>query len=105
MAFKINSQWAKTNGTHLQGYLNITYQELELTLGKPMPGCDKSLAEWTIEGNIRGNWTVATIYDWKNYGGQVDRITDWHIGGHNADALELIKRAIPMADVRYYAKG
>lgn len=100
MAFRINDPSTRIDGTHLQGYLDITYQELVLTLGEPKSGYDKSLAHWTILGTIKGSWVVATIYDYKTYTNNVERITDWHIGGYDSNALELVKRAIEFAKVK-----
>ena len=93
MAFRINDPNTRINRTHLQGYLNITYQELVMTLGEPKTDYENSLAHWTILGGIQGGWVVATIYDYKN-SRDVERITDWHIGGYDQKALTLVRRAI-----------
>jgi hypothetical protein len=97
MAFKINHPSTRINGTHLQGYLDITYQELVMTLGKPQTNYDNSLAHWTILGGIHGQSVVATIYDYKN-NRDVNRITDWHIGGYDQKALTLVRRAIGIVE-------
>ena len=99
MAFRINDPKTRINGTSLQGYLDITFQELLLTLGEPQTNYDKSLAHWTILGSIQGNWIVATIYD-NRTSYDVERITDWHIGGYDQKALQLVRRAIDLANVK-----
>ena len=97
MAFRINDPHTRINGTQLQGYLDITYQELFLTLGEPQTNKDNSLAHWTILGGIHGQSVVATIYDYKN-NRDVNRITDWHIGGYDQKALTLVRRAIGVVE-------
>ena len=99
MAFRINDQNTRTQGTQLQGYLDITYQELFLTLGEPQTNKDNSLAHWTILGSIQGSWIVATIYDQRT-NRYVDRITDWNIGGYDQKALQLVRRAIDLAKIK-----
>ena len=32
---RIDGQWHKTNGTHLQGHLNASYEEIVSVLGQP----------------------------------------------------------------------
>lgn len=98
MAFRINDQNTRIQGTQLQGYLDITYQELFLTLGEPQTNKDNSLAHWTILGSIQGSWIVATIYDNKT-SRYIDRITDWNIGGYDQKALRLVRSAIDLAKV------
>jgi hypothetical protein len=99
MAFRINDPHTRTQGTQLQGYLDITYQELFLTLGEPKTNQDNSLAHWTILGSIQGSWIVATIYDQRT-SRYVDRITDWNIGGYDQKALQLVRRAIDLAKIK-----
>lgn len=99
MAFRINHSHTNINGTYLQGYLDITFQELVINLGNPQTNQDKSLAHWIIDGSIQGQRVVATIYDNKGMG-NVERITDWNIGGYDKRALTLVKRAIDMANIK-----
>jgi hypothetical protein len=99
MAFRVNDPQTRINGTSLQGHLDITFQELFLTLGEPKTTNDKSLAHWTILGSIKGNWVVATIYD-NRTNRDVERITDWNIGGYDQKALELVRRAIDLANIK-----
>ncbi len=88
--FKTN---ANAGGTSLKGYINIPYNELVKVLGDPdeMNG-DKTLAEWCLKFE---DDTIATIYDWKNYGADVETITNWHIGGHDLNAVDKIKELFP----------
>lgn len=83
------------SGTSLCGYITITHAELVRVLGKGEGPADKTLDEWSIKGEVDGEEVIATIYDWKNYGMSVQRITDWHIGGKSEKALELIKLIFP----------
>jgi len=85
------------NGTSLQGYITIGYDQLADKLGEPH-GNDsyKVDAEWGIKFE---DGTIATIYnykDGKNYLGEdgesVEDILDWHIGGHNFKAVECINK-------------
>jgi len=98
MAFRVNDPQTRTQGTSLQGYLDITFQELFWILGEPKTN-DKSLAHWTILGSIQGSWIVATIYDQRT-NRDVERITDWNIGGYDQKALQLVRRAIELAKVK-----
>jgi len=82
-------------GTSLCGYIKITHRELEKVLGKGEGPADKTLDEWSIKGEVDGEEVIATIYDWKNYGSNVQYITDWHIGGKDGKAVELIKLIFP----------
>jgi hypothetical protein len=80
------------NGTHYQGCFDMSYSELLNKLGNHKGSGDKTLAEWDLIGEDEdGNQIVATIYDWKNYGLSLEYITDWHIGGYNKKALDLVK--------------
>lgn len=83
-------------GTHLVGYIDISYAELKSTLGPSSDFFDdyKSDAEWRIEFE---DGTIATIYnykDGKNYlgaeGTPKTKIRDWHIGGTSQRAVELV---------------
>lgn len=90
-----------SGGTSLQGYLNMTYDELTVAFGKPLTeGYDdyKSDAEWHIQFE---DGLVATIYNWKNgrnYLGDEGldywAITDWNIGGSHPDVVARIKQIV-----------
>jgi hypothetical protein len=77
----------KFNGTHLQGYVGTTFAKLQDLLGEGMGGGDKTTQEWCIEFS---DGTVATIYDWKEYGTPMGHY-DWHIGGTERRAVQLVE--------------
>lgn len=84
--------WQDVNGTHRQGYLKITYQELIDVLGDPHgENGDKTQAEWELQFE---DGTVATLYDYKELF-RVERVTDWHIGGHDQKAVDRIRELFP----------
>ena len=82
-------------GTGLVGYVTISYAHLVEAFGKPTSqrpsGDDKVKIEWQIK--FADN-TVATIYDWKNYGKTVkwvkENCLDWHIGGEDKYAVNKV---------------
>ncbi len=87
-----NDKRISCSGTSLQGYIDISYDELVEKLGDPGVGDEyKTDAHWDIEFE---DGVVATIYNWKdgqNYNGPagkpVEDIRDWHIGGNDAKAV------------------
>ncbi len=89
-----------SNGTSLQGYIDISYTQLVNKLGEGSGHDDyKSDAGWTI---LFGNGTVATIYNYKdgiNYCGESgtpkESIRDWHIGGKDRTALKAVSALFP----------
>lgn len=87
---KVNTSDINICGTHLQGYVNISYSSLVKKLGPPeSSGCEKSQAEWKIsDGDV-----VATIYDWKEYCNP-KKISHWHIGGNSPKAVTLISEIL-----------
>jgi len=91
-----NDKAINVGGTSLQGEIVVSYSKLVKTFGKPTDGDGyKTDAEWNIEDE---HGTVATIYnykDGKNYNGKIgtatSRITNWHIGGCDQKAVELVE--------------
>lgn len=90
------SHWGEIDGTSLQGYMDISYEELCKKLGKPNMEGDpyKVDAEWGIKFS---DGTVATIYNYKtgrrylgDEGLDVEDIRDWHIGGHNKSIVARV---------------
>jgi len=88
-----------TNLTCLQGEIHLSFQDLVDIFGEPedVSSTGKSDVEWAIE--IDG--VVATIYNWKDgpaYTGddsiEVERIQDWHIGGHSQSAVMIVLNAV-----------
>jgi hypothetical protein len=93
--FRVNQNDINTNGSRLQGHLDITFQELNIILGKPiLSNSDKTKAEWRIEGEVNGKLVIATIYDWKT-NKNPEYVTDWHIGGYNDLSVSLIRKMFP----------
>lgn len=100
MKFKQASSY---NGSHLQGYVDVGYDQLVATFGEPHSDGDgyKVQAEWELEFE---DGTVATIYDWKqgdNYNGPGEGISpqgirDWHIGGFCKLAVTRVREALGM---------
>ncbi|MCK9428671.1 MAG: hypothetical protein M0R17_01500 [Candidatus Omnitrophica bacterium] len=94
-----------SEGTHLIGKINTTYDVLLKVFGKPtsVPE-DEQTAIWII--NIEDpedeyNTIVATVYDWKigkGYFGEdgldLEDITEWNVGGKTHRAVELIEKII-----------
>ena len=102
MKFKTHNEnrYITTGGiTSLQGHIDISYKELVKIFGESDCWDDyKTDAEWDIEFEDR---TVATIYNYKtgkNYLGEEglskEEIRDWHIGGRNKRAVELVHKAV-----------
>lgn len=86
------------SGTHLQGHIKASYEELTSLFGQPMPGFDKTDQEWAIRFR---DGTVATIYDWKvgiNYCGEsglhATQITHWNVGGKSPIAVIQVENAL-----------
>lgn len=77
------------NGTHLQGYINVSYSSLVGAFGNPQyfaSGDGKVQCEW----NLLINGEVVTIYDWKEGGKPVQNISEWHIGGYSKKAEKAV---------------
>lgn len=92
---QIKSQFhehSNASGTCYIGAIIMDYDELVLLFGEPhyLNG-DKTLAEWCIK---YADGTIATIYDWKNYGLQKEQIKHWHVGGFDRKALDNVMQSI-----------
>jgi len=87
----INDPTSSINGTSLIGYVKTTYDKIVEKLGEPEYDWDKSSAHWTLEDKRTG--VVATLYDWKTYSTPFGEY-DWHIGGQDAKALDLVEEAL-----------
>ena len=92
----------EANGTHLQGNVGATYQELVEVFGEPIRHesdgtthmSNKVDAEWRISFE---DGTVATIYNYKNglnylgaEGKRVSEISMWNVGGYDERAVTLV---------------
>lgn len=109
------NHWGEIDGTSLQGYMDISFDEIEEILGKPNMEGDpyKVDAEWGIKFS---DGTVATIYNYKtgrrylgNEGLDVRDIRDWHIGGHNKSVVARVckllnTKALDYLTARYGGK-
>lgn len=101
---EVNDDSINTNGTHLQGYINCSYDDLTSVLGYPLEsGFDdyKSDAEWDIQFE---DGMVATIYNWKNgknYCGEdglnLCDMTQWNVGGRSKEVVERVMSLIPQS--------
>ena len=87
------------NGTSLMGEIDVSYTKLCKVFGEEHSSGDgyKTDAEWCLKFDDNGQVVIATIYNYKsgkNYNGNrgtaTSRIRDWHIGGHDPRALELV---------------
>ena len=106
-----HARTTQVNGTCLKGYVKTTFNKLVATFGLPCyhigPNGGDNEWEWekvTIEWNLRfSDGTIATIYDWKCFGAQPlgDIEYEWHIGGHVASAVALVKDELGLI----YGKG
>lgn len=90
-----NDQDIHFQSSWLQGQVSVTYACLVRVFGQPKEGFGKTDAEWVV---LFADGTIATIYnykDGKNYNGDdglpTNEITEWHIGGQNERAVELVK--------------
>ena len=97
-----NMKHARTrnvNGTSLRGHITASRKKLIDIFGEPclfQPSTnsfDKVQIEWCLQF---GDGTIATIYDWKQYGNipSEDEEVQWNIGGRSMDAMDQIKDAL-----------
>ena len=93
-----NDEHVNVNGTHLQGYIKADYSKLRAMLGESH-SFDGYKTDWSWDIEFEDG-AVATIYNWKNgpnYGAvgvTPDMIREWHVGGHNGEALENVKKIL-----------
>lgn len=90
MEVKVHDGFTAINGTHLQGYVETTYDRLVDLFGDSLGGGDKTTQEWVLEFS---DGTIATIYDWKTYNTPMG-MYDWHVGGKSKQALWAVEKAI-----------
>jgi hypothetical protein len=98
MKYLIGRSIGVPDGSSLQGYLppGTTYAQLVEVLGPPSDDGDgwKVDAEWLL---LFEDGQVATIYNYKtgpNYNdgaGRIEDVTDWHIGGLDANIVERVQ--------------
>lgn len=89
---------ANINGTSLKGTIKTTYNRLVEVFGQPCLNdppstMEKVTTEWCLEFPCG---TVATIYNWKNYGTDPAPHEDyeWHVGGYEYQAFVLVSDAL-----------
>jgi hypothetical protein len=89
---------ASVNGSSLRGYVTTTFNKLVETFGAPCLNdppseLEKVTTEWILRFPCG---TLATIYNWKNYGVDPAPNEDyrWHIGGHTSDCAALVQDAL-----------
>jgi len=82
------------DGACLQGYTNLTYDELVELFGEPnkSDGHDKVYHEWKVV--IEG--VPVSIYDYKENGVKVKNY-NWHIGGFGRAAVMVVKELLEYA--------
>jgi len=101
MTTGFTTEGVSIDGTSLQGYITCSYDTLCEVFGEPTNGDGyKTQAEW----NGKLGETVFTIYDWKEHQDIYD-VTDWHIGGHSKDSVELVHKIVTdrLGDTAKYA--
>ena len=105
-----NAENGELDGTSFQGEIDMSYEDMICIFGKPH-GDDgyKVDAEWSFVASFWEKDSTEgfmeevefSLYNWKdgkNYCGSqglpLSHITDWHIGGHNHKAVEVVHRII-----------
>lgn len=94
-----NDKSINCGGTSLVDCITANYADLKKVFGKPFDGDGYKVdAEWEVEFK---DGTIATIYNWKdgkNYCGKSGlpktKITEWHIGGFNRNAVERVRKVL-----------
>jgi methionine synthase II (cobalamin-independent) len=80
-------------GTSLKGYVRTTLAELTEVFGAPTydePSSDNKVnTEWTLLIDD----VLVTVYNWKT-GETPTGLYDWHVGGHDSSAEELVQDCI-----------
>lgn len=90
----------KRYNMYLQGYIDISYKELVEIFGEPNGLGDgyKVDAEWILKYDNEYPISIYNYKNGKNYCGadgyDVEDITDWHIGGSESRAVEIIENKI-----------
>lgn len=87
----IPAPFASVNGTSLQGYVDASYRDLVAAFGEPARYDDdeKVRAEWVLR---TADGHAVTLYDWKS-SLPVETIRDWHVGGYNVVAVDVLRAA------------
>ena len=93
--------------TSLQSYVTTTYDKLENLFGTPSYSSgdpyDKVNTEWCIYGKVYftdeygdKDYEViqATVYNWKTGGSTPTDEYQWHVGGHDYEAVDFVDAII-----------
>lgn len=68
------------SGTGYKDEVKVTYADLVKTFGEPHTGA-------SADGKVQAGWAfelddaIITIYDYKEWGVPVTKVTNWHVGG------------------------
>jgi hypothetical protein len=87
-------------GTSRKGHMIASRKKLIETFGEPClfepSTMEKVQIEWCLQF---GDGTVATVYDWKQYGHipDQDEEVQWNIGGRSRDAVEHVLDAVGLS--------
>jgi hypothetical protein len=91
-------------GTHGQGTIDATFEELKHCFGNPRGSHDdhKCDAEWNIKFGSGNLVEIATIYNWKNgmnycgaeRGLRLCQMTSFSVGGFSKNALRLVESVV-----------
>lgn len=97
-----NTKIINANRTHLQGTIEVSYEDLLCAFGEPNQfSGDKTDWEWIIESG----GVVATIYNWKDgpkwgYNRTPKEIKKWNVGGYFPSAMDLVKSVLLINGVK-----
>ena len=93
--------------TSLQGEITTTYDTLKGLFGKPSfdtgDPYEKVQTEWCIQGKvffkdedgeIDYEYVEATVYNWKTGGSTPTDEYQWHVGGHDYEAVDFVDAII-----------
>lgn len=105
--YEVANDFSLVNGTSLQGTVNATYSTLENLFGKPTfttgDPYEKTQMEWVIDGKVyfTDQWgdkdfeyIKATVYNWKTGGSTPTDEYQWHVGGHDYEAVDFVDAII-----------
>jgi len=91
-------------GSHGQGTIDATFEELKHCFGNPRGSHDdhKCDAEWNIKFGSGNLIEIATIYNWKNgmnycgaeKGLRLCQMTSFSVGGFSKNALRLVESVV-----------
>ena len=99
MKFKTHNNDIPFIGGHLQGHIDAMYFELKKLFGKPHSGDGYKVdAEWDVLFDDGSFLRIYNYKDGKNYNGRSGtaktKITDWHIGGENGNAIPHLNKLL-----------